>query len=143
MINALFGGYGTENLSRRHLAISIHRMAIVEDHDTTRKALRGIFEMMGWQVSEVMTVADALKFLDARPEPCCMLLDLDLPDGRGETVLAKLREMNLKTRVVVASGMCDPVRLKAVLDLKPDAFMPKPITVEAVWEGICRVCGDD
>jgi CheY-like chemotaxis protein len=128
------------------MAIPAHRMLIVEDHEPTRRALLGIFTRIGWQVTAAGSVAEAVAVLDAIPEPCCMILDIDLPDGTGDQVLKVVRTKTYKTRVVVSSGTLDPARLKAINLLEPDIFLPKPITLETVWNGvICRVCqfGED
>src|SRR5947209_6066016 len=58
-----------------------HRLLVVEDHTTTRDALRAHYERLGWHVDVAGTVAEGLALLDAGPEPCCLILDLVLPDG--------------------------------------------------------------
>jgi DNA-binding NtrC family response regulator len=117
-----------------------HRLLVVEDDSGTRIALREIFTRMGWLVSTAGTVSQGLARLDDNPQPCCLILDMDLPDGNGEEVLAKVREMGLKSRVVVATGNMDSARLRTVADLGPDILLTKPVTVDDVWDGICRVC---
>ena len=120
--------------------MAVHRMLVVEDHDGTRTAVQVIFTRLGWHVSTARTVAEGLARLDSDPEPCCLLLDLDLPDGGGEAVLARVREKGLRTRVAVATGSMDLPRLRAVADLEPDLLLAKPITTADIWDGLCRVC---
>lgn len=120
-----------------------HRLLVLDDHAWSRHPLRGIFLRMGWDVSVAGTVAEALSLLDTGPEPCCLVLDLGLPDGDGEVVLKQVREKGYKTRVVVATGVVDGERLKTVAGLNPDALLSKPIALTDVWSGdvVCRVCG--
>jgi DNA-binding response OmpR family regulator len=119
----------------------MHRLLIVEDHSATRHALRGLFRLAGWHVSTAGSVTEGLALLDAEPEPCCLVLDLKLPDGDGETVLCRVRERGLRTRVVVCSGLTDePKRLEALKALEPDAVLTKPLIFLNVWGGVCRVC---
>jgi CheY-like chemotaxis protein len=120
-----------------------HRLLVVEDDPGTRYAFRGRFARLGWDVSAARTVAEALAALDAEPEPCCLVLDLILPDGRGETVLERLREKGMRTRVAICTGSTDAARLTAVAGLRPDAMLTKPVGVADVWDGACRVCGGD
>jgi DNA-binding response OmpR family regulator len=101
------------------------RMLIVEDDLDTRRALRGIFKVLGWEVSEARRASEAMSQLD--PAPDMMILDLKLPDGRGETVLKRVREKRLKTRVAVCTGIFDRGRLTDVWEMKPDAILQKPI----------------
>jgi len=111
------------------------RALIVEDHDGTRLALRSIFKRNGWQVSSAATMAGGLDLLHSSPD--CIVLDLLLPDGDGETILRKVRTDNLPARVVaVTTGVDDPSRLAAVRELNPDVLLCKPIDLNVVF----RMC---
>src|SRR3954468_12298492 len=123
------------------MAMAVHRLFVVDDDPATRDALRDAYTRMGWQVSVAGTVAEALALLDAEPEPCCLILDLVLPDGDGTAVLEKVREKGLRTHVAVCTGTVDLARPKAVAALRPDAMLPKPIRLPEVWTEPCRVCG--
>jgi DNA-binding response OmpR family regulator len=111
-----------------------HRLLIVEDHEPTRQALRGIFRRYGREVVAVGTVAEGLAELESAPD--CVVLDLTLPDECGEEVLQKTRDQRLPTRVAVRSGCGDPSRGKLVASLRPDAILEKPIEVAEV----CTAC---
>jgi two-component system KDP operon response regulator KdpE len=74
------------------------RLLIVEDHHDIRAALRRLLVHRGWQVLEAASIAEGLALLD--PPPDCIILDLMLPDGDGETVLRKVRAEGLPIRVV-------------------------------------------
>jgi CheY-like chemotaxis protein len=110
------------------------RMLLVEDDPQTRHLLRRMLALCGWEVLEAATVAEALERLDPPPE--CVLLDLRLPDGDGETILRKVRIDRLPTRVVVNTGLHDPARLSEVSYLQPDAVLRKPLDAEGL-RGIC------
>src|SRR4051794_38775315 len=114
-----------------------HRMLLVEDHPETRTLLRRILSLCGWNVVEAATVAEGLAQLAFPPD--CLLLDLMLPDGGGETILRKVREVRLPTRVVVNTGTKDPAWLDAVSDLKPEAILQKPLDsvgLRTICEGV-------
>jgi two-component system, NarL family, response regulator DevR len=117
-----------------------HNMMIVEDHEPTRFLLGRIFSLEGWAVAAVGSVAEGLSLLAAGPVPCCLILDIDLPDGSGAEVLSRSRELGHRTRVVVSSGTQDGIRLREIMELTPDSFLPKPIAIGAVWDDLCRVC---
>lgn len=114
--------------------VATDRLLLVEDHSPTRTAMRRILAMRGWEVVEAGTIAEGLAGLD--PPPRCLVLDLMLPDGDGETILRKVRMEEMPTRVVVNTGTNDPARLTEVSYLRPDALLQKPIDVE----GLCREC---
>lgn len=115
-------------MNRRHLLL------IVEDHDLSRRALASLLSHHGWEVQAVATVREGLTLLDQEPE--CLVLDLMLPDGDGEVVLREVRERNLQTRVIVATGTDDAGRLDAIRDLHPDAILHKPLKIDEV----CHAC---
>ena len=100
-------------------------LLVVEDDPATRNALRKIFQLKGWKVRVASTVAEGMAQLE--PPPDCVILDLMLPDAGGEVLLRKIREDRMPTRVAVCTGTHDPVRLRAVASLGPDALLKKPI----------------
>jgi ActR/RegA family two-component response regulator len=104
---------------------------IVEDDGLVRRVWHEIFDRRGWDVTAANTVAGGLALLE--PAPDYLILDLSLPDGCGETILHKVREDNLKTRVTVMTGVDDAARLGRVRQLRPDALLRKPIDVADVW----------
>lgn len=108
------------------------RLLVVDDDATTRFALQTLFSRQGWEVSLAATVAEALDLLSRGPAPRCLILDLNLPDGRGESVLRAVREARLKTDVAVCSGLDDARRLSAVLAMHPDALLAKPVDLGPV-----------
>lgn len=119
-----------------------HRILIVEDDRSTREALGGIFSRMGWLVRLAATAAEGIEWLDSGPEPCCIILDLGLPDAPGEAVFVRVREKGLRTYVAVCTGIMDQERLAAVAALKPDVLLTKPITASHIWNNVCRVSDD-
>lgn len=116
-----------------------HRLLIVEDDDTTRVAVGGIFSRMGWLVRLAATASEGMEWINSGHEPCCLILDLGLPDGQGEWVLQLAREKRLRTFVAVCTGIEDPARIDAVRRLNPDVLLHKPITAADLWDGVCRV----
>lgn len=90
----------------------------------------------GFEVLTAATTAEAVAALD--PAPDCVVLDLVLPDGEGETVLAKIRSEQLPVRVVaVVTGINDTLRLQRVSQLRPDLLLYKPIDSEVLFR-VCR-----
>jgi CheY-like chemotaxis protein len=112
--------------------MSTHRVLIVEDHEPTRNVLGMIFRRKGWSTLAAGTVAEGLAFLEGEPRPDCLLLDLDLPDGRGEAVLERVRRDHLPIRVAVCTGNVDRGRWRAIEDFHPEALVQKPVDLTEV-----------
>ncbi|CAN5705377.1 hypothetical protein BH23PLA1_BH23PLA1_19750 [soil metagenome] len=106
-------------------------LLIVEDDEVMRTVWQVIFSARGWRVESASTMIEGLRKLD--PAPDYLILDLQLPDGSGETILRKVRESGLKTRVVITTGSNDPDQLSNVRELHPEALFRKPLNVADVW----------
>ena len=111
-----------------------HMLLIVEDHDATRRTLARLMSLRGWEVQVASTLAEGIDLLDNEPE--WLILDLMLPDGEGESVLRRIKEAKLTTRVAVTTAEGDEGRLEAVRRLGPEAVLCKPIS----FEELCRWC---
>jgi DNA-binding response OmpR family regulator len=105
-----------------------HRILIVEDDADTRSALGFIFSRMGWRVRLAATAAEGIDWINSGQEPCCQIIDLNLPDGRGEEIVRLTREKSLRSYVAVCTGITDDARLAAIEPLQPDAIIIKPMT---------------
>ena len=66
------------------------RLLVVDDDFYTQQALTTLFTRRGWVVGVASTVAEGLS--GAGPSrPRFVILDLNLPDGGGESVLREVR----------------------------------------------------
>jgi DNA-binding response OmpR family regulator len=74
------------------------RILVVEDHEGSRAAIRRILAQIGYEVITAETVSAGLFALESLPS--IILLDLRLPDGRGEAILEKVRADSLPCRVI-------------------------------------------
>ena len=111
--------------------MNARHLLVVDDDHFTRLALNAFFTRGGWRVSLAATVAEAIPLLSQGPHQ--LILDLDLPDGGGEAVLAAARSHGREIRVMVCSGVSDRGRLERVERLNPDVLMSKPIDLGAVY----------
>lgn len=116
-----------------------HRLLIVEDDRDTRMSLGGIFSRMGWLVRLASTAGEGMEWINGGHEPCCLILDLRLPDGEGESVLKLARQKGLRTYIAVCTGITDEERLAVVASLGPDVILTKPITATHLWKDVCRL----
>jgi DNA-binding NarL/FixJ family response regulator len=104
------------------------KILVVDDHALIRDALRGVLK-------EVKPDADVLEASDCRQamalvadhidDLSLVLLDLNLPDRDGFSVLAELRERYPAISVVVLSGQQDRSSVVKALDLGALGYIPK------------------
>jgi Tfp pilus assembly pilus retraction ATPase PilT/CheY-like chemotaxis protein len=106
---------------------------LVEDEDTLRRVMRDLLEQEGYAVCEASDGAEALEQVD-RHAPDLVLLDLNLPNVDGYTVLAQLRSRPATRTlpVVVLSARGDEDNEVRVLRLGATDFLTKPFRPRAL-----------
>jgi two-component system KDP operon response regulator KdpE len=97
---------------------------IIEDDPKMRRFLRTLLESNDYQVIEAET-GEAGVQCAAERSPDLILLDVRLPDIRGEEVLSRLREWT-HTPVVVVSGLDSEDSKVTILDAGADDYLTKP-----------------
>jgi len=103
------------------------KILVVDDHALIREALRGVLrELKGdATVLEASNCREAMQLIAEHPDLGLILLDLNLPDRDGFSVLAELRERFPAMPVVVLSGQQDRGSVVKALDLGALGFIPK------------------
>lgn len=107
------------------------KILIVDDSALSRRTLRRILESAGYEVVEANDGMAALElyFLE---KPSLVLLDLVMKGMYGLDVLVKLREMDPKALVVVASADIQSSTRQMVDEAGAQAFINKPFGPEQV-----------
>ena len=107
------------------------KILIVDDSALSRRTLRRICETAGYDVVEANDGMTALEvyFLE---KPRLVLLDLVMKGMYGLDVLVKLREMDPKALVVVASADIQSSTRQMSAEAGAQAFINKPFVSEEV-----------
>src|SRR5688500_10508350 len=96
----------------------IERALIVEAHGTTREAMSRLLKHLGVAVDSAASLADAREKLlaaaAAASPPHCVLIDEQLPDGRGTDLVTDVRAAGAPVRVAIVSGSVEPARAEDV-----------------------------
>jgi DNA-binding NarL/FixJ family response regulator len=106
---------------------TLMKVLVVDDHPLIREALRGVFhELQGDAgVIEASDSQQAMQLVAEHQDLQLILLDLNLPDRDGFSVLSELRERHPEIAVVVLSGVQDRNSVAKALDLGAVGFIPK------------------
>jgi two-component system cell cycle sensor histidine kinase/response regulator CckA len=100
---------------------------VVDDEDMVRRSTRRILAVAGLEVSEATCGAEALtRYAHGHPRPDVVLLDLSMPDGSGDDVLARLLEIDPGACVVIVTGHQDPAREDALSAAGAQGIVHKP-----------------
>lgn len=120
-----FRGGGECERPYQPTAIAVNRIVVVEDDPVLARLLERILAGAGHTVTVAGTVIDALAAIRA-VDPELIILDLILPDGRGEDVLAELMRFRPSSRVLVLSSMVQVATRVGVLEGGAVDFLAKP-----------------
>ncbi len=103
------------------------KILVVDDHILIREALRGVLKELRSDavVLEASDGGQGMQLMAEHADINLVLLDLNLPDRDGFSMLAELRERYLATSVVVLSGQQDRGSVVKALDLGALGFIPK------------------
>jgi RNA polymerase sigma factor (sigma-70 family) len=115
---------------------------LVEDHASLRRPLAFLIEREPdlTVVAEAGTLADARRFLVNGIVPDATLLDLDLPDGSGVSLIPELRAANRSSFAVVLSGtLSNRTRAEAVA-AGAAAVFSKTTDIEELIAAVRRIC---
>lgn len=111
------------------------KILVVDDSALSRRTLRRILEAADYDVVEAEDGMTALEvyFLE---KPTVVLLDLVMKGMYGLDVLVKLREMDPKALVVIASADIQSSTRKLVDDAGALGFINKPFVSEQVLRAV-------
>ncbi len=103
------------------------QILLVDDEPSLIRSLRPTLHAAGYDVTVKATGLDALAHLAS--EVCdAVILDLDLPDIDGKTIIGRVREWSLVPIVVLSARDSEDEKVTA-LDLGADDFVNKPFAV--------------
>ena len=108
------------------MPVSPLQIAVVDDEESVRKALRRLFRSAGMDVE---TFASGREFLDSLPlhRPDCLVLDLHMPGLTGRDVQQHLAQVQPRVPIVVITGKDEPGVRESVLAAGAVDYFLKPI----------------
>lgn len=106
------------------------RLLYVEDNPLNAEVMRGILDQRpGIELEIAPTVEAGLRALRERP-PALLLLDWQLPDGDGLTLLSRMRDLGRTLPpVIVVSANAQPEQIAAAQVAGAQHYLTKPLDV--------------
>ena len=110
------------------------KFLVVDDHELIREAMRGALAELDGEAAilEAPDSREAMRLIEEHPDVDLILLDLNLPDRDGFSVLTDLRESHPAISVVVMSAQQDHDSVIKALTGGALGFIPKSATREVI-----------
>jgi CheY-like chemotaxis protein len=111
---------------------------IVDDHALIREALHTALKQMKREtvVFEASNSRHAMQIVEQHPDLNLILLDINLPDRDGFSVLGELRERYATIAIIILSASDEPDKVKRAFSLGALGFIPKTTEREGMLNAI-------
>src|SRR6516164_3887633 len=110
------------------------KFLVVDDHELIREAMRGALAELDGEgaILEAADSREAMRLIEEHSDLDLILLDLNLPDRDGFSVLSELRMSHPAISVVVMSAEQDHDTVAKALDAGALGLIPKSATREVI-----------
>lgn len=114
------------------------KILVIDDHHLIREALRGVLKQLRRDatVLESSNAAQAMNVIAGQTDINLVLLDLNLPDRDGFSLLEELRRSHPTISVVVLSAAQDRSNVLKALELGASGYIPKSAQREVMLGAI-------
>ncbi len=113
------------------------RLLLVEDEDLVRMLLATYLADLGFEVTLAGTAAEAKDAVRSLGSViAAAVIDMSLPDGRGDALLRELRILQPNLAAIISSGY-DPARFQSNLAGEPSVeCLKKPFTRQQLQDAL-------
>jgi len=113
------------------------RVLLVDDDERFAITLAQALERRGWRASVAHTAATALAMAQESP-PGAAVVDLRIGNDDGLALVAALREMGPRMKILVLTGYASIATAVRAIKLGADDYLAKPVTGSAVADALAR-----
>lgn len=115
------------------------KILVVEDDFVFNAFYKNFLQLKGAEVISCLNLAEARNVIhQARFSFDVVILDNQLTDGEGISLLPELKAINTVTAVVMVSGNDDPLFFLDAFNAGIHDYMVKPVNLELLWVKITR-----
>jgi class 3 adenylate cyclase/DNA-binding SARP family transcriptional activator/predicted ATPase len=114
------------------------KVLIVDDHALIREALHAVVKQLKHEavIFEASNSRQAMRIVEEHPDLGLILLDINLPDRDGFSVLSELRERHATIAIIILSALDDQDKVKHAFSLGALGFIPKTTEREVMLNAI-------
>lgn len=102
------------------------RVILADDHAVIRRGIRRILEKSSniLVIAEASTGADAIHLVKEL-KPDVLVLDIEMPDMKGDAVARELRKTRFPVAILILSAFSDQAFIDEVMHIGVDAYLSK------------------
>ena len=114
------------------------KVLIVDDHALIREALHAVLKQLKREavIFEASNSRQAMHIVEEHPDISLILLDINLPDRDGFSVLRELRDRDATIAIIILSSSDDQDTVKRAFELGALGFIPKTTEREIMLNAI-------
>lgn len=114
------------------------KVLVVDDHALIREALHAVLKQLRREVVifEASNSRQAMHIVEEHPDISLILLDINLPDRDGFSVLRELRDRYATIAIIILSSSSDQDTVKRAFKLGALGFIPKTTEREVMLNAI-------
>jgi DNA-binding NarL/FixJ family response regulator len=114
------------------------KVLIVDDHALIREALHAVLKQLKREtvIFEASNSHQAMHIVEEHPDLDLILLDINLPDRDGFSVLGELRDRYATIAIIILSASDDQDKVKRAFKLGALGFIPKTTEREVMLNAI-------
>ncbi len=114
---------------------------VVEDEDEIRFSLRDLLSRHGARILLAENGQQGRTIIDGQ-KPDVIILDLNMPEMSGKTLLATMKKDEVQVPVIVITGLLRDGYIKPVEFPMVEAVLQKPFDYHTLLQSLAMVCGD-
>ncbi|MGY3038167.1 DNA-binding NarL/FixJ family response regulator [Bradyrhizobium sp. USDA 4354] len=114
------------------------KVLVVDDHTLIREALHGVLKQLKREavIFEASSSREAMHVVEQHPDISLILLDINLPDRDGFSVLCELRHRYATIAIIILSSSDDQETVRRAFKLGALGFIPKTTEREVMLNAI-------
>ncbi|MEZ5628297.1 MAG: response regulator [Rhodocyclaceae bacterium] len=118
--------------------MATRKLLIVDDMDSIRALVAAIGRDAGFEVLQANNGEQAL-FSCQTLDVDVVICDQNMPRMSGEAFVAKLRETDTRTPVIMLTGETDRDKIAALIAVGINGFIRKPFKPEQIYQALARI----
>lgn len=116
------------------------KILVVDDSGFARRALIRLLteQLEGWEIIDTGDGREAYDLFMLH-KPTITFLDLTMPEIRGEDILARIRETDKDSKIIVVSADIQQKTKETVMALGANMMLNKPISAEKIADALTQL----